>query len=44
VKVLKILKLNRRGFEKSSNSASRKGCFERSSNSVIVENDIFTVH
>jgi len=40
VNVLDILKLSRRGFERSSNSASKKGGFKRSSNSVIVEDEV----
>ena len=39
MEVLEILKLNRRGFERSSNSGSRKGDFDSSLNSVIVEED-----
>ena len=38
--VLDILKLSRRGFERSSNSASKKGGFKRFSNSVIVEDEV----
>jgi len=37
---LKILKLSRRGFERSSNLTSRKEGFERSSNSLIVEDEV----
>jgi len=44
VKVLEILKLNKKGFKRFSNSASRKRSFEISSNLVIVKDDVLRDH